>query len=94
MQRGYCKENCWKILRRYNEFFELYKSLKISGIELSLPPKKLIGNMHPEFIAQRRLNLQEFINSVLMNPILASSLPAKKFIDPDSYSTPFHGMFF
>lgn len=27
-----------------------------------------------------------------MNPILASSLPTKKFIDPDSYSTPFHDL--
>lgn len=26
-----------------------------------------------------------------MNPILASSLPAKKFVDPDNYCTPFHG---
>jgi PX domain-containing protein kinase-like protein len=27
-----------------------------------------------------------------MNPILASSLPTKKFIDPESYSTPFHDL--
>jgi len=47
--------------------------------------------MHPEFIAQRRLDLQNFINTVLMNPILASSLPTKKFVDPDNYSNPFHG---
>lgn len=49
--------------------------------------------MRPDFIADRLIALQEFINQVLMNPILASSLPTKKFIDPDSYSTPFHGAF-
>lgn len=50
------------------------------------------GNMHPEFIAQRRIELQEFINTVLMNPILASSLTTKRFVDPDSYTIPFHDL--
>lgn len=49
-----------------------------------------IGNMRPEFIAERRLALQNYINIVLMNPILASSLPAKKFVDPESYNQSFH----
>lgn len=26
-----------------------------------------------------------------MNPILASSLPVRKFMDPDNYATPFQG---
>lgn len=45
--------------------------------------------MRPEFIAERQLALQEYINTVLMNPILASSLPAKKFVDPESYNQSF-----
>lgn len=48
------------------------------------------GNMRPEFIAERLLALQDYINIVLMNPILASSLSAKKFIDPESYNQSFH----
>lgn len=48
------------------------------------------GNMRPEFIAERRLALQNYLNIVLMNPILASSLPAKKFVDPESYNQSFH----
>ncbi|XP_059610121.1 PX domain-containing protein kinase-like protein isoform X2 [Phlebotomus argentipes] len=48
--------------------------------------------MQPAFIAQRQVALQQYINHVLMNPILASSLPTKKFVDPDSYSTPFHDL--
>lgn len=47
--------------------------------------------MQPEFIAKRRFQLQEYINAILMNPILASSLPAKKFVDPESYNQSFHG---
>ncbi|XP_037949454.1 PX domain-containing protein kinase-like protein [Teleopsis dalmanni] len=90
-QRGPRKENCWKILHRYNDFVQLHKCLSIADIqELQLPGKRLIGNMRPDFIAQRRQALQIYINTVLMNPILASSLPAKRFVDPDSYSQSFH----
>lgn len=46
--------------------------------------------MRPEFVAERRLALQNYINIILMNPILASSLPAKKFVDPESYNQSFH----
>lgn len=90
VQRGPLKENCWRILRRYNEFAELNKHLQISRIPLAFPGKRYVGNMRPDFIAERRQQLQEYLNTVLMNPILASSLPAKKFVDPDSYSQSFH----
>lgn len=133
VQRGVSRENSWRVLRRYNEFAELHKELQISGIELPLPGKRIVGkcshrqissavcgtrmcecetekrsekfpdinfcflltvcktgNMRPEFIAERRLALQNYINIVLMNPILASSLPAKKFVDPETYNQSFH----
>lgn len=89
LQRGPIKENCWRLYRRYNDFVELHKCLAISGVLLPLPEKKLFGNMHPEFIAKRLSALQEYINIVLMNPILASSLPAKKFVDPETYNQSF-----
>lgn len=91
LQRGPYADTTWKVLRRYNDFVQLNKSLSPSGISLPLPGKKVIGNMRPDFIAERRQGLQEYINVVLMNPILASSLAAKRFVDPDSYSSPFHG---
>ncbi|XP_013099649.2 PX domain-containing protein kinase-like protein isoform X1 [Stomoxys calcitrans] len=90
LERGYVKQYSWKILRRYNDFAELQKHLSISEIDLPFPGKKLFGNMRPDFIAERRKALQLYINTVLMNPILASSLPAKRFVDPDSYSQSFH----
>lgn len=81
LQRGIIKKHTWRILRRYNDFAELHKYLSISGLELPLPGKRLFGNMRPDFIAERRQALQVYINTVLMNPILASSLPAKRFVD-------------
>ncbi|XP_044738700.1 PX domain-containing protein kinase-like protein [Chrysoperla carnea] len=89
VQRGPIRSNCWRVYRRYNDFISLHNHLQTSCISLPLPPKKLIGNMSRDFIAERQAALQNYINIVLMNPILASSLATKKFVDPDNYSTPF-----
>lgn len=43
----------------------------------------VISNVHSLF--------QKYINYILMNPILASSLPVKRFLDPDNYSSSFQG---
>lgn len=64
--------------------------LASSGLPLPLPPKRLIGNMDREFISERQHALQLYLNAILMNPILASSLTTKKFVDPDNYSAPLH----
>ncbi|XP_034105320.1 PX domain-containing protein kinase-like protein [Drosophila albomicans] len=87
VQRG---NSCWNVLHRYNDFNKLHQSLRISGIDLPLPGKRIFGNMRPDFIAERKEALQVYINTILMNPILASSLPAKRFVDPESYSQSFH----
>ncbi|XP_046483420.1 PX domain-containing protein kinase-like protein isoform X2 [Neodiprion pinetum] len=89
-QRGPLPEKSWRVSRRYNDFVQLNGALCPSGISLPLPPKRIIGNMEPDFIAQRQLALQNYLNTVLMNPILASSLPMKKFLDPDNYTAPLH----
>jgi len=92
VQRGPLPEKTWHIHKRYNDFVSLHNLLQISGLNLPLPPKKLIGNMGREFIAERQTGLQNYLNIILMNPILASSLPVRKFLDPDNYATPFQEM--
>ncbi|KAL0108358.1 hypothetical protein PUN28_015118 [Cardiocondyla obscurior] len=89
-QRGPLPEKFWRVSRRYNDFVQLNAALSISGFDLPLPPKRIIGNMEPDFIAQRQIALQNYLNIVLMNPILASSLPMKKFLDPENYTAPLH----
>ncbi|XP_016839498.1 PX domain-containing protein kinase-like protein isoform X1 [Nasonia vitripennis] len=89
-QRGPLPEKSWRVCRRYNDFVQLHAVLSTSGINLPLPPKRIIGNMEPDFIAQRQVALQNYLNVVLMNPILASSLPMKKFLDPENYTAPLH----
>ncbi|KAG7211368.1 hypothetical protein KM043_010658 [Ampulex compressa] len=89
-QRGPLPERSWRVSRRYNDFVQLNAALSPSGLDLALPPKRIIGNMEPDFIAQRQIALQNYLNTILMNPILASSLPMKKFLDPDNYTAPLH----
>ncbi|XP_067212547.1 PX domain-containing protein kinase-like protein isoform X3 [Linepithema humile] len=89
-QRGPLPEKSWRVSRRYNDFVQLNTALSISGLDLPLPSKRIIGNMEPDFIAQRQIALQNYLNIVLMNPILASSLPMKKFLDPENYTAPLH----
>ncbi|XP_044584602.1 PX domain-containing protein kinase-like protein isoform X3 [Cotesia glomerata] len=89
-QRGPLPEKSWRVSRRYNDFVQLNGVLSMSGLDLPLPPKKIIGNMDVEFIAQRQIALQNYLNVVLMNPILASSLSMKHFLDPNNYAIPLH----
>ncbi|XP_018321403.1 PX domain-containing protein kinase-like protein [Agrilus planipennis] len=89
VQRGPFRYNTWIVNKRYNDFVNLQSQLQISGIPLPLPPKKFIGNLNPEFVSERQKGLQKYLNTILMNPILMSSLPAKAFVDPANYCRPF-----
>lgn len=66
-------------------------SVQVCGIGLLLPPKKLIGNMDRDFIAERQRGLQAYLDSVTQHPLLSCSLPVKKFLDPNSYSANYTG---
>ncbi|XP_036386299.1 PX domain-containing protein kinase-like protein isoform X1 [Megalops cyprinoides] len=86
VQRGVSSENSWQVIRRYSDFDMLNNSLLISGINLPLPPKKLIGNMDREFIAERQKGLQTYLNFITTHHILSSCELVKKFLDPNNYS--------
>lgn len=66
-------------------------SLKIAGLSLPLPPKKLIGNMDREFIAERQKGLQNYLNVITTNHILSNCELVKKFLDPNNYSANYTG---
>lgn len=70
-----------------------YFHLQVCGISLPLPPKKLIGNMDREFIAERQRGLQAYLDSITQHPLLCSSLFVKKFLDPNNYSANYTGEF-
>ncbi|XP_054036643.1 PX domain-containing protein kinase-like protein isoform X7 [Dryobates pubescens] len=58
----------------------------ISALSLPLPPKKLIGNMEREFIAERQKGLQAYLDVITTHHILSNCELVKKFLDPNSYS--------
>uniref|UniRef100_A0A8C6X2G1 PX domain containing serine/threonine kinase like n=1 Tax=Naja naja TaxID=35670 RepID=A0A8C6X2G1_NAJNA len=86
VQRGISMENSWQIIRRYSDFDLLNNTLQISALSLPLPPKKLIGNMDREFIAERQKGLQNYLNVITSNHILSNCELVKKFLDPNNYS--------
>uniref|UniRef100_A0A8D2PD56 PX domain containing serine/threonine kinase like n=1 Tax=Zosterops lateralis melanops TaxID=1220523 RepID=A0A8D2PD56_ZOSLA len=59
---------------------------KISTLSLPLPPKKLIGNMEREFIAERQKGLQAYLDVITTHHILSNCELVKKFLDPNNYS--------
>lgn len=85
VKRNVQPENSWFVRRRYNDFLSLHHSLQPSGINLPLPPKKIIGNMNRNFIAERQIALQNYLDIVLNHPLLSSQLVVKKFLDPHNY---------
>ncbi|KAK3103603.1 hypothetical protein FSP39_020466 [Pinctada imbricata] len=86
VQRGVIPELSWLETKRYSDFATLDTELRIAGIELPLPPKKVFGNLSREFVAERQQGLQVYVNAVLGHHLLANSLAVKKFFDPLHYS--------
>ncbi|XP_041460484.1 PX domain-containing protein kinase-like protein isoform X2 [Lytechinus variegatus] len=86
VQRGPNPENSWQINRRYSDFVTLHDGLKVSGMELGLPPKKVFGNMEREFIAERQQALQAYLNRLLSHQLLLSCFLVKRFLDPTNYA--------
>ncbi|MGH0130034.1 UNVERIFIED_CONTAM: hypothetical protein FKN15_072942 [Acipenser sinensis] len=91
VQRGVSTESSWQVLRRYSDFDMLNNNLQISGLSLPLPPKKLIGNMDREFIAERQKGLQNYLNFITTHHILSGCELVKKFLDTNSYSANYTG---
>lgn len=86
-------KNRKRVDQRKTHTFLCLPSLQVCGISLPLPPKKLIGNMDREFIAERQRGLQTYLDSITQHPLLCSSLPVKKFLDPNNYSANYTGLF-
>lgn len=66
VQRGPLAANNWTLEKRYSDFATLDDKLKAFGYNLPLPPKKIVGNMSLEFIAERQKALQVFNLNLLV----------------------------
>merc|ERR1711916_67918 len=87
VQRGPNPDNSWEVLHRYNDFVSLNSTLTTSiTLDLSLPPKKAFGNMDSNFLHERRVGLQHFMNLILRSTLFSHHIAVKKFLDPNNYS--------
>uniref|UniRef100_A0A674DZJ7 PX domain-containing protein kinase-like protein n=1 Tax=Salmo trutta TaxID=8032 RepID=A0A674DZJ7_SALTR len=77
VQRGVSTENSWQVNKNL---------CLVSGVSLPLPPKKLLGNMDREFIAERQRGLQVYLDFITQHHILATCQLVKKFLDTNNYS--------
>uniref|UniRef100_A0A4W5L3V8 PX domain-containing protein n=1 Tax=Hucho hucho TaxID=62062 RepID=A0A4W5L3V8_9TELE len=85
VQRGVSTENSWQVNKNL-----IYKF--VSGVSLPLPPKKLLGNMDREFIAERQRGLQVYLDFITQHHILATCQLVKKFLDANNYSANYTGV--
>lgn len=54
--------NCWFVYRRYSQFRRLSDVLRSEGYSVPiLPSKKMLGTFSPEFIKQRRSDLEKWL---------------------------------
>eukprot|EP00475_Leptophrys_vorax_P025145 TRINITY_DN3515_c0_g1_i1.p1 TRINITY_DN3515_c0_g1~~TRINITY_DN3515_c0_g1_i1.p1 ORF type:complete len:572 (-),score=147.64 TRINITY_DN3515_c0_g1_i1:30-1745(-) len=66
------REHSWTVSRRFSEFSSLHLTLsgKIAGLP-ELPPKKMIFNLDPNFVNERRYLLDRYIAALVkVDPIL------------------------
>ncbi|WRT64244.1 uncharacterized protein IL334_001175 [Kwoniella shivajii] len=85
----------WVVARRYNEFYELDKSLRewaagmgehhTLGEELKkkvveMPGKKLVPNLSVSFVESRRAGLERYLQSLLTSSIICDSMLLRSFL--------------
>lgn len=77
--------NVWISLRRYSELRSLMEKLKEnydrSKVPHKFPGKKIVGNMDPQSIDQRHMQLQTWMNKVLAHSELGRSKEIVQFLE-------------
>eukprot|EP00794_Sanderia_malayensis_P008846 gene8846-9794_t len=92
-KEGFRSEEKWQLTRKYNEFFVLDSKLRQFHGSLhrtELPAKRTILKKDLDFLASCRLPFQEYLQSLVRNPVLRGSSLLQIFLSPGSQIT---GMF-
>lgn len=88
VMRGYgSAQEQWTSKTRYSQLVELQRALvSETGLQFPVPPKKWIGNLNPEFILERRQQLEAFLQKILAHHTVRYSVSAKRFFDAQRFS--------
>ncbi|BGP30845.1 tRNA (guanine-N(7)-)-methyltransferase (tRNA(m7G46)-methyltransferase) [Rhodotorula toruloides] len=81
----------WITTRRYSEFLSLYNKLKEkfpSTRNLDFPSKRLVGAWSKEFIEQRRVGLERYLQNVIKLPAVCVSDELRSFLSKETVALP------
>ncbi|XP_043117373.1 sorting nexin-16-like isoform X2 [Puntigrus tetrazona] len=84
-------EESWHIFRRYTDFSQLHDKLKevFPSFDFVLPPKRWFNNFSAEFLDERQLGLQNFLQNLVAHKDVRKSEAVREFLrleDPPSAS--------
>ncbi|KAM9839377.1 sorting nexin-16 isoform 1-T1 [Aulostomus maculatus] len=85
----------WVVFRRYTDFSRLNDKLKemFPGFRLSLPPKRWFkDNYDTDFLEDRLLGLQAFLQNLVAHKDIANCRPVREFLCLDDPPGPFDSL--
>ncbi|KAL8181967.1 UNVERIFIED_CONTAM: Sorting nexin-16 [Gekko kuhli] len=88
-------EENWVVFRRYADFSRLNDKLKdmFPGFRLALPPKRWFkDNYNPDFLEDRQLGLQAFLQNLVAHKDIANCLAVREFLCLDDPPGPFDSL--
>ncbi|XP_028289124.1 sorting nexin-16 isoform X1 [Parambassis ranga] len=88
-------DESWVVFRRYTDFSRLNDKLKemFPGFRLSLPPKRWFkDNYEIDFLEDRQLGLQAFLQNLVAHKDIANCLPVREFLCLDDPPGPFDSL--
>ncbi|XP_073924875.1 sorting nexin-16 isoform X2 [Castor canadensis] len=88
-------EESWVVFRRYTDFSRLNDKLKemFPGFRLALPPKRWFkDNYNADFLEDRQLGLQAFLQNLVAHKDIANCLAVREFLCLDDPPGPFDSL--
>ncbi|KAM8811027.1 sorting nexin-16 [Eudromia elegans] len=88
-------EESWVVFRRYTDFSRLNDKLKdmFPGFRLALPPKRWFkDNYNPDFLEDRQLGLQAFLQNLVAHKDIANCIAVREFLCLDDPPGPFDSL--
>ncbi|KAM5157391.1 sorting nexin-16 isoform 2-T2 [Mantella aurantiaca] len=88
-------EESWVVFRRYTDFSRLNDKLKemFPGFRLALPPKRWFkDNYNFDFLEDRQLGLQAFLQNLVAHKDIANCAPVRLFLCLDDPPGPFDSL--